>query len=260
MVLTIVALGAMSGLFLFFPIDWDSVGNWGYLGVFLVTFVATASFILPIPYLLIVARAGMFLNPLVVTLVAGLAGALGETTGYIIGASGRDLFPQGKLFEKANHWMVTYGFWCVAFFAFVPEPDLRRDRLRGRRAALPDLEVRAGLFPGQVAQVPAGRRVAPGDPLDLHAVPAGLRRLAHALVRAAGLAYPASAAAPRPSTRPRLTHLARARPGWPRIRGCVDASRHVRRDSLRRPRKRCSARYVTKRAVETVRSFYPSMP
>src|SRR5437016_5601265 len=64
MVLTIIALGAMSGLFLFFPIDWDSIGNWGYLGVFLVTFIATASFILPIPYLLIVARAGMFLNPL----------------------------------------------------------------------------------------------------------------------------------------------------------------------------------------------------
>jgi membrane protein YqaA with SNARE-associated domain len=122
MLLTIVALGTMSGLFLFFPIDWDRVGNWGYLGVFVVTFIATASFILPIPYLLIVARAGMFLDPLMVTLVAGLAGALGETTGYIIGASGRDLFPQGKLFEKANHWMVKYGFWCVAFFAFVPNP------------------------------------------------------------------------------------------------------------------------------------------
>jgi membrane protein YqaA with SNARE-associated domain len=120
--LTVVALGAMSGLFLFFPIDWDSVGNWGYVGVFLVTFIATASFILPIPYLLIVARAGMYLNPLGVTLVAGLAGALGETTGYIIGASGRDLFPAGKLYDKANHWMVSYGFWCVAFFAFVPNP------------------------------------------------------------------------------------------------------------------------------------------
>jgi membrane protein YqaA with SNARE-associated domain len=122
MLLTIGALGAMSALFLFVPIDWEKVGNWGYLGVFVVTFVATASFILPIPYLLIVARAGMFLNPLGVTLVAGLAGALGELTGYVIGASGRELIPQGKLYEKANHWMVTYGFWCVAFFAFVPNP------------------------------------------------------------------------------------------------------------------------------------------
>ena len=122
MVLTIIALGAMSGLFLFVPIDWERVGNWGYVGIFLVTFVATASFILPIPYLLIVARAGMFLNPLGVTLVAGLAGALGELTGYIIGASGRELLQGGKLYDKANHWMVTYGFWCVAFFAFVPNP------------------------------------------------------------------------------------------------------------------------------------------
>jgi membrane protein YqaA with SNARE-associated domain len=122
MLLTIVALGTMSAAFLFIPIDWERVGNWGYLGVFVVTFVATASFILPIPYLLIVARAGMFLDPLMVTLVAGLAGALGELTGYIIGASGRELIPQGKLYEKANHWMVKYGFWCVAFFAFVPNP------------------------------------------------------------------------------------------------------------------------------------------
>ena len=62
-VLTLGALGAMSGLFLFFPIDWETVGAWGYVGIFFVTFVATASFILPIPYLLIVARAGMYLNP-----------------------------------------------------------------------------------------------------------------------------------------------------------------------------------------------------
>ncbi len=122
MALTIGALGAMSLVFVFFPIDWESVGNWGYLGIFLVTFVATASFILPIPYLLIVARAGMFLDPITVTLVAGVAGALGELTGYVIGASGRGLIPQNRLYEKANHWMVTYGFWCVAFFAFVPNP------------------------------------------------------------------------------------------------------------------------------------------
>jgi len=121
-VLTIVALAAMSGLFLFFPIEWERVGNWGYLGVFLVTFVATASFILPIPYLLIVARAAFYLDPITVTLVAGLAGALGELTGYIIGASGRDLIARGKWYDKANHWMVSYGFWCVAFFAFVPNP------------------------------------------------------------------------------------------------------------------------------------------
>ena len=115
-------LALLSGLFLFVPIDWERVGAWGYLGVFVVTFIATASFILPIPYLLIVARAGMYLDPTMLSLVAGVAGALGELTGYAIGVSGRDLVAKGKWYEKANHWMVTYGFWCVAFFAFIPNP------------------------------------------------------------------------------------------------------------------------------------------
>ncbi|MCC7371121.1 MAG: VTT domain-containing protein [Chloroflexi bacterium] len=122
LVLTLLALGAMSGLFLFFPIDWDKVGNWGYVGVFGVVFVATASVALPIPYLFIVARAALYLDPFGVTLVAGIAGALGELSGYVLGASGRELFPQNKVYDRANHLMVKYGFWCVVFFAFVPNP------------------------------------------------------------------------------------------------------------------------------------------
>lgn len=122
LVLTLIALAAMSGVFLFFPIDWDKVGNWGYVGVFGVVFVATASVALPIPYLFIVARAALYLNPFGVTLVAGVAGALGELSGYVLGASGRALIPQNKLYDKANSLMVKYGFWCVVFFAFVPNP------------------------------------------------------------------------------------------------------------------------------------------
>jgi len=121
-VATLSALALLSGMFLFIPIEWEKVGAWGYLGVFVVTFIATASFILPIPYLLIVARAGMYLDPTLLSAVAGVAGALGELTGYAIGVSGRDLIAKGKWYEKSNHWMVTYGFWCVAFFAFIPNP------------------------------------------------------------------------------------------------------------------------------------------
>jgi hypothetical protein len=83
LVLAVIVLAALSGLFLFFPIDWDKVGRWGYVGVFLVVFIATASVALPIPYLFVVARAAFFLDPLGVTLVAGLAGALGELSGYV---------------------------------------------------------------------------------------------------------------------------------------------------------------------------------
>ena len=120
--LSVIAISAMSVVFLLFPIDFQAVGAWGYLGVAAVVFVATASFILPIPYLLIVARAGTFLNPWMLALVSGLAGALGEMTGYLVGISGSCLIPRGKWYDKSRGWICTYGFWCIAFFACVPNP------------------------------------------------------------------------------------------------------------------------------------------
>jgi membrane protein YqaA with SNARE-associated domain len=126
---TILAVGLLAGLsalFLYFPIDYHQLGRlpswWGYLGVAAVVFIATASFVLPIPYLLIVARAGTFLNPWLLGLTAGVAGMLGEMTGYLVGISGSNLIARGKWYERARGWVCDYGFWCIAFFACVPNP------------------------------------------------------------------------------------------------------------------------------------------
>lgn len=118
----VLVLGGLSAAFLFFPIDWQLVGSWGYLGLFGVVFVATASVALPIPYLLIVARAGSFLDPVLIALVAGLAGMLGEMAGYLLGLGGSGLVPHGRLYERARRWICSYGFWCIAVFACVPNP------------------------------------------------------------------------------------------------------------------------------------------
>lgn len=120
--LGVLVLGGLSAAFLFYPIDWEVIGRWGYPGVFGVVLVATASVAVPIPYLLIVARAGTFLDPLALGLVAGLAGMLGELTGYLVGISGSRLIPHGPWYERARGWICGYGFWCIAFFACVPNP------------------------------------------------------------------------------------------------------------------------------------------
>jgi membrane protein YqaA with SNARE-associated domain len=117
-----LVLGGLSAAFLYFPINWQAIGSWGYLGVFGVVFVATASVALPIPYLLIVARAASYLDPIGIALVAGLAGMLGELAGYLIGVGGSGLLPHGRLYERARHWICNYGFWTIAFFACVPNP------------------------------------------------------------------------------------------------------------------------------------------
>ena len=118
----VLVLGGLSAGFLFFPIDWQAVGQWGYLGIFGVVLVATASVALPIPYLLIVARAGTFLDPFLLAAVAGLAGVLGEMTGYLIGIGGSGLIPHGRWYERARLWICSYGFWCIAVFACIPNP------------------------------------------------------------------------------------------------------------------------------------------
>jgi membrane protein YqaA with SNARE-associated domain len=118
----VVVLGGLSAAMLAFPIDWEAIGSWGYLGIFGVVFVATASVALPIPYLLIVARAATFLDPFGIAVVAGLAGVLGELAGYLIGIGGSGLVPHGRWYERARHWICNYGFWTIAFFACVPNP------------------------------------------------------------------------------------------------------------------------------------------
>ena len=67
----VLVLGGMSAAFPLFPINWEAIGSWGYFGVIGVVLAATASVALPIPYLLIVARAGSYLDPFMVALVAG---------------------------------------------------------------------------------------------------------------------------------------------------------------------------------------------
>jgi membrane protein YqaA with SNARE-associated domain len=122
LVLGLAALAGLSVVFLLFPIDFERIGRWGYLGVAATVFVATASVALPIPYLLIVARAGTYLDPWLLAAVAGVAGMLGELTGYVVGRSGSTLVARGRWYDAARGWICDYGFWCIAFFACVPNP------------------------------------------------------------------------------------------------------------------------------------------
>lgn len=117
-----VCVLGLSAALLAVPIDYDAVGDYGYLGVFLTTLITTGAFVLPVPYLAVIFKAGTFLNPAVVALVAGVAAALGELTGLIIGRSGRALVPDGRWYSLAEHWMRRHGFVTVAIASFIPNP------------------------------------------------------------------------------------------------------------------------------------------
>jgi membrane protein YqaA with SNARE-associated domain len=101
----------------------SELGNFGYLGAFLISLVANATIILPMPGLLILMGLGASFNPILVAVFGGIGGALGEMTGYILGRSGRGITSNNKWYARAEKWMKRRGFlavFCFALFPFLP--------------------------------------------------------------------------------------------------------------------------------------------
>jgi membrane protein YqaA with SNARE-associated domain len=120
--LALAAMIALSVGIILAPIDYKAFGNYGYLGVFIVTLVATAALVFPVPYLGVIVVAGSFLNPALVALVAGLAAALGEMTGYILGRTGRALLPNHPVVGRLERAMGRFGAPIVFAGAAIPNP------------------------------------------------------------------------------------------------------------------------------------------
>src|SRR4030042_782353 len=64
----------------------------GYLGVFAINAIASATIFLPLPAFALTFALGAVLNPWLLGLSAGLGSAVGELTGYLIGYGGHKAF------------------------------------------------------------------------------------------------------------------------------------------------------------------------
>ena len=80
-----------------------------FVGVFLVTLLATAAIVVPVPYLALILVPGSFLYPLLVAVVAGVAAALGELTGYAVGYTGRSLLPRTRWYLMLERGVTRCG-------------------------------------------------------------------------------------------------------------------------------------------------------
>lgn len=101
-------------------------GTWGYLGIFVINLVGSASVIFPVPAFLIVFTFGAILNPWLVGISAALGCAIGELTGYGVGLVGKKAIEKKheRWLKKANAWMEKYkAFTVIVIFAATPLPD-----------------------------------------------------------------------------------------------------------------------------------------
>jgi membrane protein YqaA with SNARE-associated domain len=99
-----------------------NLGNYGYLGLFVISIIGNATLILPAPVFVVACAAGLVYGPIGVGLVAGVGSAIGELTGYMAGAGGKALIPQGKRYLQLTHFMQRHGMLTIFLLGAIPNP------------------------------------------------------------------------------------------------------------------------------------------
>ena len=96
----------------------------GYPVVFLLSLLANATLILPLPGVALasILGANSSFSPLGVAVAMGLGAATGELTGYLAGYSGRSVLQRANSYDRVRELMGKYGGWAVLVLAFIPNP------------------------------------------------------------------------------------------------------------------------------------------
>lgn len=95
---------------------------YGYPGIFLISFLANATVLLPAPGIAVVFAMGGVFSPIAVGLAAGAGGALGEMSGYLAGFSGQAVIERADIYERMVQWMQRNGDWTILVLAALPNP------------------------------------------------------------------------------------------------------------------------------------------
>ncbi len=94
----------------------------GYPGIFLVSIIANATIIVPLPTLVITSTMGAIFDPFWVAVAAGLGATIGELTGYLAGFSGSAVIENRNWYDRLTEWMRKYGDVTILVLAFIPNP------------------------------------------------------------------------------------------------------------------------------------------
>ncbi len=88
---------------------WDYIAQlqgYGYLGVFIISLLATTIMVLPIPHAALVFTLGGVLNPALIGATSGLGASIGAMTIYLTGYGGHSLFRNSN--NATYSWLVKW--------------------------------------------------------------------------------------------------------------------------------------------------------
>jgi uncharacterized membrane protein YdjX (TVP38/TMEM64 family) len=121
----ILALFVVIGLSIFvFSIrdQAEQLAIYGYPGIFILSFLAYATVLLPAPGVAVVFTMGSVFNPIGVAIAAGTGAALGELSGYLAGFSGQAVVERVEIYDRLTSWMKRYGSLTILVLAAIPNP------------------------------------------------------------------------------------------------------------------------------------------
>ncbi len=109
---------------LFIPLNPKELAAYGYAGVFIVTLLGAATLFIPGPTMVATFIVGALLNPILVSLVAGLGSAIGESTGYFAGYATRALITsteqKNTWYHRIFRWMGSHPFLTIFLLDAIP--------------------------------------------------------------------------------------------------------------------------------------------
>jgi membrane protein YqaA with SNARE-associated domain len=108
-------------------LDWmeQLAYQYGYLGIFFLSFIGAASIVFPIPYTVVIYLLGSILDPFLIALSGGLGSAIGEFAGYLLGYYGRMVVGEERR-RKMDYMLKIfdrYGVIAIFLFGLTPLPD-----------------------------------------------------------------------------------------------------------------------------------------
>jgi membrane protein DedA with SNARE-associated domain len=104
------------------PTNFDEyVKSSGYVGVFLMALIGSASPVWPLPgsWAIFIA-AGLGLNPIILGLIGGIGEPIGELTGYTAGFGGQIALQRFKRYKQIENWMRRWGGPTIFVVSAIP--------------------------------------------------------------------------------------------------------------------------------------------
>ena len=98
-----------------------------YLGAFLISLIGNATVLFPGAVIVVLSNLGILIygstglwGPVIVGLVGGVGAAIGETTGYIAGYSGREIVERRKMYYGIEWRVKRWGALAIFLFSMIP--------------------------------------------------------------------------------------------------------------------------------------------